>query len=274
MERQSFIFYIEWRDALAGCSEEVRLEVYDAIVEYAASGTLPQLKPMAQVAFNFIKRDIDRNNERYNEILEIRRESGRKGGRPKKENQMVFEKPNGFLEKQTKANESKKSYNENVNVNVNDNVSLFVRENNITHKERENFLYHLLVKRNLLNPAAELERFINHYSKTGWKDKNGNDIVDRLSALKAWQIDPSATTLDSAQVNLWMSIILVLVPPEKDKTAFLGDFRGLEKENDKLIIYCTEALKNAIENALNRENIQQLNKLGIKTINYRLKKEK
>jgi hypothetical protein len=163
------------------------------------------------------------------------------------------------------------AYNDNDNDNDNDNVSLLMRENNITQKERENFLYHLLVKRNLLNPAAELERFINHYSKTGWKDKNGNDIVDRLSALKAWQIDPSATTLDSAQVNLWMSIVLVLVPPEKDKTAFLGDFRGLEKENDKLIIYCTEALKNAIENALNRENIQQLNKLGIKKLNYKFK---
>ena len=60
MERQSFIFYIEWRDALAGCSEEVRLEVYDAIVEYAASRILPKdISPIARIAFMFIKNDID-----------------------------------------------------------------------------------------------------------------------------------------------------------------------------------------------------------------------
>jgi hypothetical protein len=62
MERQSFIFYIEWRDALAGCSEEVRLEVYDAIVEYAASRILPKdISPIARIAFMFIKNDIDKN---------------------------------------------------------------------------------------------------------------------------------------------------------------------------------------------------------------------
>lgn len=266
-ERNSFIFFFSWAKVLNRCTKEVRLEVYDSVVRYAESGTLPELKPMAQMAFEFIKEDIDRNNEKYDTTIESRREAGKKGAETRWQNIAKMANANFANSKN-----GKNGYN--VNVNDNDNVSLLMRENNITQKERENFLYHLLVKRNLLNPAAELERFINHYSKTGWKDKNGNDIVDRLSALKAWQIDPSATTLDPAQVNLWMSIVLVLVPPEKDKTAFLGDFRGLEKENDKLIIYCTEVLKNAIENALNRENIQQLNKLGIKTINYRLKKEK
>lgn len=34
---------------------EVRLEVYDAVIEYAESGTLSELRPLAKMAFSFIK---------------------------------------------------------------------------------------------------------------------------------------------------------------------------------------------------------------------------
>ncbi len=56
--RDSFIFRIEWRDILSDYPPEVRYEVYDAIIEYVASGTLLELKPMAKMAFSFIKKRI------------------------------------------------------------------------------------------------------------------------------------------------------------------------------------------------------------------------
>lgn len=37
-KRKSFVFYIEWQEVLMEYPEEVRLEVYDAIIKYAASG--------------------------------------------------------------------------------------------------------------------------------------------------------------------------------------------------------------------------------------------
>ena len=58
---------------------EVRLEVYDAIIEYAASGTLRELKPLAKMAFSFIKKEIDYNNEKYEETVTKRSEAGKKG---------------------------------------------------------------------------------------------------------------------------------------------------------------------------------------------------
>ena len=58
---------------------EVRLEVYDAIIEYVASGKLPQLKPLANMAFSFIRRDIDADEARYAETVQKRAEAGRKG---------------------------------------------------------------------------------------------------------------------------------------------------------------------------------------------------
>lgn len=62
---------------------EVRYEVYDAIIEYAASGRLSELKPLAKMAFSFIKYEIDNNQRKYNEKVERNRANGSKGGAPK-----------------------------------------------------------------------------------------------------------------------------------------------------------------------------------------------
>lgn len=79
MKRKSFVFNIEWQEVLMDYPPEVRLEVYDAIIEYVASGTLSELKPLAKMAFSFIKKQIDYNNERYDDIVTKRREAGKKG---------------------------------------------------------------------------------------------------------------------------------------------------------------------------------------------------
>ena len=65
MERNSFIFYKGWREAIKDLPDDVRLEIYESIIEYATTGNLRGLKPMANIAFNFIKIDIDRDTEKY-----------------------------------------------------------------------------------------------------------------------------------------------------------------------------------------------------------------
>jgi hypothetical protein len=70
---------------------------------------------MLQLAFEPIKLQLKRDLKHWDEVREKRSESGKLGGRPKK--QTEAKKANGFFEKQTKA---KKAVN--VNVNVNDNV--------------------------------------------------------------------------------------------------------------------------------------------------------
>lgn len=79
MERKSFKFHIEWMESLSDCPAEVRLEVYDAIVAYAASGTLIELKPLAKIAFSFIKKIIDNDFEKESELKRKRSEGGKKG---------------------------------------------------------------------------------------------------------------------------------------------------------------------------------------------------
>ena len=79
IKRKSFVFNIEWQEVLMDYPPEVRLEVYDAIIEYVASGTLSELKPLAKMAFSFIKKQIDYNNDRYDDIVAKRSEAGKKG---------------------------------------------------------------------------------------------------------------------------------------------------------------------------------------------------
>ena len=59
--------------------EEVRLEVYDAIIKYVASGTLSEQKPLAKMAFSFIKKQIDSNKDKYDDIIAKRSEAGKRG---------------------------------------------------------------------------------------------------------------------------------------------------------------------------------------------------
>ena len=59
-ERNSFAFRKEWRDAISELPDEVRLEFYEAIIEYGISGRITDLRKMAGVAFRFAKADIDR----------------------------------------------------------------------------------------------------------------------------------------------------------------------------------------------------------------------
>ena len=84
-DKNSFIFRLQWAEALSGCDAEVRLEVYDAIIRYAQSGTLSELKPIAGMAFNFIKQDMDHDRQQYEASIERKREGGRKGGKSKSE---------------------------------------------------------------------------------------------------------------------------------------------------------------------------------------------
>ena len=271
-ERNSFIFFFTWAEVLSDCTKEVRLDVYDAVIEYAKSGTLPDLKPMSMMAFQFIKKEIDRNNEKYDEIVEKRREAGKKSKK-----QMLTKEANDSKCCQMPTKEANAPLDVDVDVDV--DVSLSLREYEPSQTERENFLKVLLFDKYLIKPAEELERFLAHYDKTGWVDKNGNRITNRLAALKAWDCK-DAQKFDKVTVSRWHQIVIRFEEYAEHYSfpngrmsiiPFLADFRGLQYENDKLIIYCTEALAFQMESALNAKIVAALKELDIKKINYRKK---
>lgn len=68
-----------WADAMNGYPDDVRLEIYDAIFVFVATGKTPKLSAMAQGAFGFIKQDIEIQRRRADAISAKRSEAGRNG---------------------------------------------------------------------------------------------------------------------------------------------------------------------------------------------------
>ena len=122
--KKSFVFNCEWAEVLADYSAEIRLEVYEAVIRYAASGTLTELRPLAKMAFSFIKKEIDYNNQRYDEIVEKRSAAGRKGIKSRYSDGNKKDSDNlTKLTNDNKTNKSNKCYHDVTNLTDNDNVN-------------------------------------------------------------------------------------------------------------------------------------------------------
>ena len=77
MDRESFIFYRSFYEAIRCMPSDVQAEIYPAICEYALFGKIPKsLSEVAKGMFTLIKPNIDVNIARF--------ENGKKGGRKKK----------------------------------------------------------------------------------------------------------------------------------------------------------------------------------------------
>lgn len=105
-ERNSFVMYTEYRKHLKMLTSEEQGHIFMALLEYAETGEEPTLSGMSAMAFSFIKAQMDRDTEKYEQVVAARSEAGKKGGRPKNEgdsaeNHADEDKPNGFSEKQT-----------------------------------------------------------------------------------------------------------------------------------------------------------------------------
>lgn len=109
MQRESFIFYRSFYEAIKEMPRDIQGEIYTAIMEYSLYGKETEnLKQIAKAVFTLIKPQLDANLTRY--------ESGKKGGRPNQKETKA--KPNDN-QKETKAKPNV-NVNENENVNVNE----------------------------------------------------------------------------------------------------------------------------------------------------------
>lgn len=93
MNRDSFIFYAKWAESIRKLPPDIRLDIYESVIEYATSGNIRKSKAMARLAFDFIKADLDRDYEKYISVIERNKENGLRGGRKR----LNPENPLGYL---------------------------------------------------------------------------------------------------------------------------------------------------------------------------------
>lgn len=79
-EKHSFVLHTDIGQHLALLDDTECGKLFRAVVAYADDGTLPAaMSPAGQMAFSFIKAQLDRDSQKWDEVREKRRMAGRAG---------------------------------------------------------------------------------------------------------------------------------------------------------------------------------------------------
>ena len=144
ISKKSFLLYRDTYDAIKNLKKEEKGDLLDALYLYSSGKKLPEMSPMANLAFSFMKRSLDQDTERYIAKCETNRENGKLGGRPKKpkKSERLLSKANGYFENPKNLNNNSNSNNNNIKRNNKEKIS-YKQKNavgeNLALKELEEF---------------------------------------------------------------------------------------------------------------------------------------
>ena len=207
MARKSFIFRLEWYKALSAYPAEVRLEVYEATMRYALSGTLSDLKPLSSMAFTFIKNALDADFEKYNDISDKRRAAGQKG-------RAIASKCKQMISSEQMISENVLLYDTDT---VSDTDTPCVCVNSAQERASKppaphtdfDYFFPTFWKANIFQPAAETQRFIDYYEASGWALEKG-DLLDsdakRLAKARIWKPKKEGERFPPRFTEIWSEL--------------------------------------------------------------------
>lgn len=117
--RDGFVFYRSFYESFEDLSKRDKLLLFEALCNYALNDIEPELTGTPSAIFKLLKPQVDANNRRY--------ENGKKGGRPKQNQDETKQKPNDN-QTETKS-EPKEKVKDKVKVKVKDKVKLQPQDN-------------------------------------------------------------------------------------------------------------------------------------------------
>ena len=198
-KRNSFILYTDYSDHIDSLTLEEKGLLFEALLEYA-KGIEIELSGAVKVAFSFIKAQIDRDSEKYEEVCEKRRSAGKKGGAPKgNKNAEKTTKNNQKQPKTTKNNlkQTKQPDNDTDTDTDTDNDTDNDTENDINTKTKES---KKSTRKKFIIPSVEEVRaycqqrnnrvdpvaFIAYYTAKDWMIGK-NKMKDWKAAVITWE---------------------------------------------------------------------------------------
>lgn len=205
-ERESFVFYRSFWDALKTCEDDVRLSVLNSIFFYMFEEPKVleniQLTGMSNTIFTLIKPQLDSLKKKYNAGVQNRLRI--KEHRPSKKTNhdiLMIEKISKVLERNITSDiKTISNVNDNVNDNVNVNVDIdrydFVIDK-IAPKEKKKKIFIVPTMEQWLEYFRENGyredvgiRAFKSYQVAGWKDSRGNKIKNWKQKLQqVWFTD-------------------------------------------------------------------------------------
>nr|DAL95424.1 MAG TPA: hypothetical protein [Caudoviricetes sp.] len=217
-KRDSFVYHLSWEEVMDNLPEEVREEVRGGIIGYARTGVTPELKPLAKVAFEFVKRDLDRDFQRYQDMVASRSESGKKGAAAKQANASNAKQSQA---KQANASNAKQSQQEEANEADYDNDYDYVTHSVCVNSAQArastppaphtdfDYFFPTFWKANIFQPAAETQRFIDYYEASGWALEKG-DLLDsdakRLAKARIWKPKKEGSRFPPRFAEIWSEL--------------------------------------------------------------------
>lgn len=221
-KRDSFVYHLSWEEVLDNLPEEVREEVRGGIIGYARTGVTPELKPLAKVAFEFVKRDLDRDFQRYQDMVASRSESGKKSAAAReaaKSTSVACAKQN--QQKSTKSTSVACAKQEATKATDYDNEYDYVTHSVCVNSAQArastppaphtdfDFFFPTFWKANICQPAAETQRFIDYYEASGWALEKG-DLLDsdakRLAKARIWKPKKEGARFPPRFAEIWSEL--------------------------------------------------------------------
>ncbi len=185
MSRKSFVLYTEWEDAFDGQPNDVAGELIKAIFDYVRTDGVPTTNnDVVKAMFSILRPAIDRNLDKYEEIVEKRREAGRIGGLKKAEKykQTLANVASDSKYKQTLANVAvSDSVSDSVSTNVDEKKSIKEKATRFSPPTLEEVRAYCQERKNNIDP----ERFIDFYTCNGWM-AGKNKMKDWKAAIRNW----------------------------------------------------------------------------------------
>ena len=191
MEKNSFILYTNYFEILKDLSDSDLGIMFRAILSYQTNGEYNIPKHL-ELAFKFIKNQLDIDEVKYNDFIEKQRQNGKLGGRPKTQKTQAFSKK-PKKPKKPKLTQKSLNDNDNVNDNVNDNEN--VNENNNTALQPTQ---PVAVVPKKIPQQRVFDYFADKYKKlTGFKYKSkSSDFVNIAKFIKDYGEDKVIQKID------------------------------------------------------------------------------
>lgn len=203
-EQKSFIQYLDTAKQWELLSDSQAGVLIKALFRYCATGEQLQTDDgKLEMAFSFMTAQIDRDSAKWEKTCERRAEAGKKGGRPKKQKDIVEDNGiNSFHDEDAESKKSnwfpekaKKADNDNVNDSDNENESDINTYGADKPRSRprgkqkfvpptvEEVRDYCTERKNNIDPAY----FVDFYTANGWVQGKGKPIRDWQAAVRNWE---------------------------------------------------------------------------------------
>lgn len=180
MAREYFCAYYSYLASLEQLNDAEVGRLFRALLIYSETGAVPELRGNEKFVFPMMRDQIDRDTDKYNAFCKKQSDVGKKGGRPKKEeNPSLFEetqKTQPFFEKPKKPKEKEKEKK-----NIKERTTNVVPKKKIPPSIDEVDAY-CKERRNGIDPKD----FIDFYAARGWM-LGKTKMKDWQAAVRTWE---------------------------------------------------------------------------------------